>query len=255
MRKPTYSEKYMYKNLLWLSVAIFAFFPFLTTFLLQFLYLNTYTDAAYGSLGIFISVITSILSFLSVYMGLGILTVTVINFGKNAVGIIRLAFLSHLISFLSGFLTCTVYEYVSSGFFITDTVLMEILMLAIDAVANLLVYIIVYIILIRITEKRKTVLNTPPLKKRYTDIRHPLIFAAVISVAVHSGIQFLMVIYDMITAINDPSIGPPINTSDVIYWILEYLSVFVIAALGMVVIELIFLLSEYYIKSGRNKNA
>ena len=46
--------------------------------------LNTYTDAAYGSLGIFISVITSILSFLSVYMGLGILTVTVINFGKNA---------------------------------------------------------------------------------------------------------------------------------------------------------------------------
>ena len=84
MRKPTYAEAYMYKNFLWLAVAVFAFIPFLNNFLLQFLYLYTEGDIAYGSLGVLISSVKSVLSVSSVYIGLGVLITAVINFGKNS---------------------------------------------------------------------------------------------------------------------------------------------------------------------------
>lgn len=253
MRKPTFAEAYMYKNLLWLAIGAFAFVPILNNFLLQFLYLYTKGDIAYGSLGTFITAIKSVLSLASVYVGLGVFTVTVINFGKNAIGVIRLAFLSHAISFLSGVLTCTLYSYVSYGYAVTGDVLLQIIMLAIDNAVNLAVYIAVYLILINITKKKETVLNTPPVKGRYTDIKHPLVLSAVISISVYSGAQLLVTLFNMITAFADPSIGPPVNTADVMYWVLQYLSVLAFAAIGLITVELIFLLAEHYLRSGKRK--
>lgn len=243
----------MYKNLLWLAVGVFAFVPLMNDFLLQFLYLYTEGDIAYGNLGAFISVIKSVLSFVSVYVGLGVLTVTVINFGKNAVGVIRLAFISHGVTFLASFLTCGLYSYVSYGYFFTDDVLMQTLMLIIDAAVNLIAYLFIYLALIKITASKETLLNTPSVKGRYTDIKHPLVFAAVIAVGIHSGARLLTVLYSMIIAFTDPSIGPPVNTADIMYWVLQYLSVFAFAAVGVVICELIFLLSEHYVKMGKRK--
>ena len=246
----------MYKNLFWLAIGVFAFVPLMNDFLLQFLYLYTEGDIAYGSLGAVISVVKSILSFVSVYVGLGVLAVTVINFGKNAVGVIRLAFISHGITFLSSFLTCGLYSYVCYGYFLTDDVLMQTLMLVIDAAVNLIAYLLIYLALIRITVSRETVLNTPLLKGRYTDIKHPLVLSAVITVAIHSGARLLTVLYSMIMAFTDPSIGLPVNTADIMYWVIQYLSVFVFAAIGLIICELIFLLSDHYVKMGkRKKNA
>ncbi len=243
----------MYKNLLWLAIGTFAFVPFLNDFLLQFLYLYTEGDIAYGSLGTFITVAKNILSLTSVYIGFGIFITAVINFGENAVGIIKLAFLSHVISFLSATLTCVLYSYVSYGHGITSDVLLQIIMLAIDAAVNHTVYIIIHIVLIKITKNKETVLNTPPIKGRYTDARHPLVLSAVISISIHSGVHLLTTLFNMISAFNDPSIGPPVNTADVMYWVLQYLSVLAFAAIGLIIIELTFLLSEHYVKSGKRK--
>lgn len=253
MRKPTYAEAYMYKNILWLSVAVFAFIPFLNNFLLQFLYLYTEGDIAYGVLGTVISGVKSVLSVLSVYIGLGVLTVSVINFGKNAVGVIRLAFISHAVTFLSSVVTCMLYSYVTYGYAVSEDVLMQILLLTVDAVVNLAVCLAIYVALRLISKKRQTVLNVPPLKGRYTDISHPLVFSDVIAVAIHFGVQLLTVLYNMITAFVDPSIGPPVNASDVIYWVLQYLSVIALAALALVAVEAVFLLSEHYVRSGERK--
>ncbi len=254
MRKPTFAEAYMYKNFLWLAIGAFAFVPFLNNFLLQFLYLYTEGDIAYGSLGTFITAAKSVLSLASVYVGLGVFITAVINFGKNAVGIIRLAFLSHLISFLSALLTCVLYSYVSYGYFISGDVLLQIIMLTIDAAVNLAVYIAIYVILLNITKRKETLLNTPPVKGRCTDISHPLVLSAVISILIYSGAQLLVTLFNMITAFADPSIGPPVNTADVMYWVLQYLSVLAYAAIGLIIVELIFLLSEHYVKSGKRKN-
>ena len=253
MRKPTFAEAYMYKNLFWIAVGVFAFVPFLNDFLFQFLYLYTEGDIAYGNLGAFISTVKSFLSFVSVYIGLGVLAVTVINFGKNAVGVIRLAFITHGVTFLSSFLTCGLYSYVSYGYFLTDDVLMQTLMLIIDGAVNLIAYLLIYLMLIKITVSRETVLNTPTVKGRYTDLKHPLVLASVISIAIHSGARLLTVIYSMITAFNDPSIGPPVNAADIMYWVLQYLSVFAFMAIGTVIAELIILLSEHYLKMGKRK--
>lgn len=253
MRKPTYAEAYMYKNFLWLAVAVFAFIPFLNNFLLQFLQLYTEGDIAYGSLGTFLSALKSFLSVASVYIGFGVLVTAVINFGKNAVGIIRLAFLSHLITFLSATATCLLYAYVSYGHILTDSVLMQVTMLIIDAAVNLTVYFIIYSVLITVAKKKDTVLNTPSIKGRFTDTRHPLILSSVISISVHFGVQLLTVLVNMITAFIDPSIGPPVNAADILYWVLQYLSVIVLAAVGLIVIILIIFLSEHYLKSGRRK--
>ena len=246
----------MYKNLFWLAVGVFTFVPVLNDFLLQFLYLYTEGDIAYGSLGAFISVTKSLLSFAAVYLGIGVLVTTVINFGKNATGVIRLAFISHAVSFLSGFLTCGLYSYVAYGYFLTSDVLMQTVMLIIDAAVNLVAYLAIYLVLIKITSDKETVLNTPSVKGRYTDIKHPLVFSALISVAIHSGARLITVLYNMITAFNDPSIGPPVNTADVMYWVLQYLSVLAFAVAGILIIEIVFLLSEHYVRNGkRKKNA
>lgn len=255
MRKPTFAEAYMYKNFLWLAIGAFAFIPFLNNLILQFLYLYTEGDIAYGSLGIFLSAVKSVLSAASVYIGLGVLIVSVINFGKNAVGIIRLAFLSHVIAFVSAAITCTLYSNISYGYLFTGDVLIQIIMLAVDTAVNLAVYLAIYIVLIKITKKKETVLSTPSIKGRYTDIHHPIVLATVISVSVHLFAQLLTVLYSMISAFTDPSIGPPVNSSDILYWILQYLSAVAFDALGLVIIILVAFLSEHYIKSGKKKKS
>ena len=243
----------MYKNLLWLAVGVFAFIPFLNNFIFQYLYLYTEGDIAYGSLGTFITAVKSVLSLVSVYVGFGVFITAVINFGKNAVGIIRLAFLSHGITFLSSALTCIIYSYVSYGYVLTGDVILQITLLLIDGAVNLAVYLLAYIFLLNIVKKKETVLNTPSVKQRYTDLTHPLVLSAVITVSINAFAQLSVTLINMITAFNDPSIGPPVSTDDVLYWILQYLSVFAIAALGLILISLIFLLSEHYLKSGKRK--
>ena len=253
MRKPTFAEAYMYKNFLWLSVGVFAFIPFLNNFILQYLYLYTEGDIAYGSLGIFISTVKSVLSLASVYVGLGVFITAVINFGKNAVGIIRLAFLSHAVTFLSSVLTCILYSYVSYGYAITGDVILQITLLLIDGAVNLAVYVAVYLFLLYTVKRKETVLNTPSVKQRYTDLSHPLVLSAVISISIHAGAQLIVALVNMIVTFNDPSIGPPVSTDDVLYWVMQYLSVLAFAAVGLIVITLIFLLSEHYLKSGKRK--
>lgn len=253
MRKPTYAEAYMYKNILWLSVAVFAFIPFLNNFLLQFLYLYTEGDIAYGNLGMFISAAKSILSVLSVYAGLGAFAVSVINFGKNAVGVIRLAFLSPPITFLSSLLTCLLHSYTNYGYFISESVLLQAVLLFVDMAVNLLVYLIIYIVLIGISRKKKTVLSVPSLKGRGADIGHPLVLADVAVLSVYFGAQLLTVLYSMIKEFADPSMGPPVNASGVIYWVLQYLSVAALFAVGLLALYVILLLSEHYIRSGERR--
>lgn len=251
MRKPTYAEAYMYKNLLWLAVGAFAFVPFLNNFILQFVYLFTYGDIAYTGLSTFISVFQSVIGALSVYTGLGVLCVCVINFGKNAKGVIRLAFLTHLISFLSSVLTCSLYSFVSFGYFFTDNVLFQSFLLLADAAASALVYLAIYLFILKISKKYDTVLNVPSISGRYTDLKHPTVLSVFVSGIIYSGVQLLIVIYNMITDFTDPSIGPPMNASDVIFWVIEYLSVIVSLAIGLLIMGLTVRLSLHYLKKGK----
>ena len=56
----------------------------------------------------------------------------------------------------------------------------------------------------------------------------------------------------MIDAFVDPSIGPPVNRGEWLYWITEYLSVLVYAAIGYFLMLAIGYLMQHFLKKLAN---
>lgn len=245
MRKPTYTEIYTYKNLFWLAVGVFGFVPFFNNFVLQLVRLSIQGDIAYGSLSDVVGVFQEALSLVSVYLGLGALAVCLVYFGNNAKGVIYLAFGSHGITFFASLFTYFIYG--------GDNIGPAVFMLLVDAIVNFGIYFIIYIVVLKLSAKKGTFMNVPKFAFSKSMIAHPFVRAFLISAVIFGGAQLLAVVYTMVGDFLDPSLGVPVNTADIMYWVLEYVTVIVNTVIGFAVMLFVASLTERYLKSGRGR--
>lgn len=216
-------------TLFWLGVLLFIALPIINCLLLQTVYFALDANIAYGSLSEVISTVQSLLSVLNTYAGLGVLICATSYFGLSTGGTVLLAMLYHPITALS-----SVAAYILAG---GTSLSAAVFNFGIDAIAGLLIYAVIYVVLVLILEKkgRKREPAAPPLNKRL--IAHGGMFTYILAaVAIYGGAQLASKLYTMIDAFLDPSIGTPINLGEHLYWITEYLSVAVYAAAGYFII-------------------
>lgn len=241
-RRPTFSEVYMYKNLLWLSVISFVFLPIFSELILRVVYLYTVTDIAYASLAAPINAVREILTVVAKYISLAVLCVAVVYFDKHAVGVVRLAFISHAVEAVT---------YIIAYFLYTGGILAASLIIIVEAAVNCLVTLIIWLFVRGYARKRETFLNVPDYKLGASMLRHPYTGAFIRAIAVFGGAQLGFVLYDMIDAFLDPSLGTPINMKETVYWILLYAEVIIYAALGFMIAVAIGLLSRRIKSKGK----
>ena len=240
MRKPSFAEVYMYKNLFWLAAGVFLFVPFLDKFILQVVQSYVEGDIAYGSLSDGILTAREWLSSVSAHMGFGVAAVTIMYFGTNARGIIAMMLASQgvgLVSSLMAYWVCGGQDIISAIF-----------ILFLDFISTEAVYGLILFLLLRISKKKQTVLNIAPYKVRLLDISHPVTKGVFTAVTVFGAASLIALIYTMVDDFIDPSLGMPINLSEWLYWILEYLSVFIRYIVGYLAAMAVTVLASSYVR-------
>ena len=245
MRKPTYTEIYTYNNLLGIAIGVFGLVPFLNNFVLQLIRLSVTGNIAYGALADWIGYFQDGVSLVSTYLGLGVLAICLTCFGKNARGVIYLAFGSHGITFFASLFTYAVYG--------GDNIGPAVFMLFTDCVINEVIYLLIYFIILKVSEKKNTFMTFPKFKFLPIDFHHPYVRAFIIGAAVFGGAQLLAVLYTMISDFLDPSLGVPVNSRDILYWVFEYVSVIVNTLIGFFVMLFSAFLTEKYLRSGKGR--
>ncbi len=223
-RRPKLGEIYMYVNLFWLAVGVYVFIPIFNNLILQLIILFTNGNIAYGSLSENVAVVRDILAAAASFIGLGTFVICLINFGKNAFGVTVMAFSTHGISFCTSLLTYALYggESALTAFFMLGT----------DMLVNMTVYAVIYLVVMYISKKNNTVLNVPPYKLRVLSFKHPLSASFFITAIIYGGANILATLYTMIGDFLDPSLGPPVSTADILYWVLQYLSSVISVCIG-----------------------
>lgn len=240
MRKPSFAEVYMYKNLFWLAVGVFLFVPFLNSFILQVVQLYVEGDIAYGGLSNGILTAREWLSSIASHVGFGAVAVAVMYFGANARGIITTMLVSQgvgLVSSLMAYWVCGGQDIISAIF-----------ILFFDFAVTEAVYGLILLLLLRISKKKQTVLNIAPYKVRLLDIFHPVTKGVFTAVTVFGVANLIALIYRMIGDFIDPSLGMPINLYEWLYWVLEYLNVFIRYIVGYLAAMAVTVLASHYVR-------
>ena len=243
MRKPTFAEVYMYRNLFWLAAGVFLFVPFLNSFLLQVVQLYVEGDIAYGSLADGILTAREWLSSIAAHMGFGVVSVAVIYFGSNARGIITLMLTSHCAGFvfsLMAYWVCGGQDIVSALFILFS-----------DFVITEAIYAVILWLLLRASKKKQTVLNIAPYKVKLLDLSHPVTKGVFVSVTVFGLANLITLIYRMVGDFIDPSLGMPINMFEWLYWVLEYLGVFIRYIVGYLAAMAVTVLASGYVRKAK----
>ena len=235
MRKPTYSEIYMYRNLFWLAVAVFIFMTVFNELIVRVIYLYAITDVAYQPYAAIIRVVREALSVITNYVGLAVLTLCVTYFGGNARGVIRLAFISHAVYFVA----YTLAYYMSTGYIVESLI-----QGFIEAALNCAVMLVIWLVIKRCTEKRGSQMNVDRYVFGASMMKHIYTRCFIISASIFGGVQIALVLTDMLIDFLDPAIGTPINLEETLYWVLEYAQVILYAALGFALMVLIGLYAQ-----------
>ncbi|MBR2474335.1 MAG: hypothetical protein IKB51_04835 [Clostridia bacterium] len=244
MRKPTYSEIYMYKNLLWLAFAVFIFMTVVNELVIRVVYVYAVTDAAYRPYAVIIKTVREALSVLCNYVGLALLSVCVAYFGDNAKGVVRTAFISNAVYLVAYFLA----YYISTGY------MFESLILSVsEAAINCAVMLAIWIILRIYTSKKECHMNIERYVFGSPMLRHVYTGCFIISASVFGGTQLLLTLADMLRDFLDPAIGTPINIEETLYWVLEYAEIILYAALGFALMVVIGLFAQRIKDSGKVK--
>ncbi len=244
-RKPTYAEIYMYKNLFWLDIGILIFLPVLNNLFLQLIRLYTDGNIAYGSLGAVMAAVQEAISLFSGYAGIGILCVCMLYFGKNAVGVIRLSVITHAVTFLTVLLTY---------FLFTATIPLSVIFsLLLDMVVGIAVTILICRITYVYAVRHETFMEIPQYRFSKGMLKHHYTKVFALACACFGGAQLLILIYTMVSEFLDPSLGPPMNISDVLYWVFQYLTALLYVVVGFVIAVLIGFAASGLKRSGKLK--
>ncbi len=247
MRKPTYSEIYMYKSLLWLGVAAFIFCPIFNNVVLKVLLSYVDANIAYrGYITLPLLILQAIFSFVPLYIGFGVLAVAIINFGSNSKAIIRIAFISKLIELLSMYFG----EFVASKRILS--LVEPIITVIINAFALLMVYIAV-----SVYAKRK---NTYMSVDKYTFSRkmltHPYTRGMVLMCVVYVLLNVIAEVISNVNYITNPKnyYNIPNDVGGILLEFgLPYLLLISLAALGFVIMLCVGLASESFKRNGKRK--
>ncbi len=237
---------YLRTTLFWLGVFVFIALPIINCLVLQTVFFALDGNIAYGSLSEVVSTVRSIISALNSYAGLGVLICAVAYFGLSTGGTVALAMLYHPVTAVAS----TVAYILAGG----SSVSAAVFYFGIDALAGLVIYAVIYVILILILHKKgkRRLPASPPLEGRLA-ARGGMFTYIWAAVAIYGGIQLANTLYTMIDAFLDPSLGTPINAQEYIYWVTEYLSVAVYAAVGYFVILSICYYAQYSLRNFKKK--
>ncbi len=246
MRRPTYSEIYMYRSLFWLSVAVFVFFPIVNNVVLQLLYWSSSVNVAYYFMKVPIGVVQEILSFITVYAGLAVLVICVLYFGRNAKGIIRLAFASHAVNFIT---------YVTALFFWSGVSISYIIEAVVVALPDAVVMLVIYLILLRYGETKNTFMNISEYRFDVSVKKHTYTIGFAISVGITAIVKIAVEAYGMIVYYVDPKnyYSRPSGIGDILSLALQYVYILLIATAGFVTMVLIGFAAQRLKDSGKKK--
>ena len=238
-RKLTTAEKLTRSSLFWLSVLLFVALPFINNFIIQTVVLNISGNIAYEALAPALSTVAGILSVLTAYAGIGAIAASIANFGaKGSVGTIILGLNSHVIGLLSA-----MFAYALSG---ARNYEYAVFALGVDAIANVLVYALIIVVLALMSRKRLLTDNTPPQLGDKLLAKGGAYTYIVTATVLFGAAQLAATLYTMIYDFLDPSIGTPINLQEWIYWITKYLTTLIYLGIGYMIVLGIFHLCNYY---------
>lgn len=246
MRRPSYSEIYMYKSLLWLSVAVFVFCPIVNNIVLQILYWYSGINIAYSFMSVPLAVIQELMSLISVYVGLALLSICVLYFGRNARGVIRLAFISHAVNFFTYIIAIFIWSGLSISYMI------EALLVALpDAVVMLAVY----LLLLCYGKKHDTFMNIPEYRFNASVKKHTYTVGFAISVGLVAVVKTAVEAYGMIIYYIEPKnyYSRPSSVGDVLSLIWQYVYILLLAAIGFVLAVLVGFMAQRLKNSGKKK--
>lgn len=237
--KLTLPEKLTCSSVFWLSVILFVALPFVNNFIMQTAVLNITGNIAYESLAPTLTVIRDLMSVLTAYAGIGAIAAAVAHFGlKKAFGTVILGLLSHTVGLFSSMLA-----YAVSG---ARNFAAAVFILGVDAIANTLIYAVILTVLALMRKKRVSN-NTNELTLEDKIISKGGAYSYMVTAtAIYGAAQLITVLYTMITDFLDPSIGIPINIQEWVYWVTEYLMLFIYVGIGYFIVLGIFWLCKYY---------
>ena len=230
------------QSLFWLSVILFVFMPFLNNFVIQTVIISIDGNIAYQNLSPVLMTARDMISVFATYAGVGVLACSVAYFGiKNAKGAAILAILHHPISFLFA-----MGAYIFSG---SRAYYEALFMLGTDTLINTALYAVILVVLlfVRSRKQRSESGVTAPLGDKLIG-KGGMFSYLFASVGVFAAANLAAMLFSMISAFVDPSIGPPINAQEWVYWITEYASLAIYAAIGYFISVAICYLCEYYLK-------
>ena len=244
IRKPTHSEIYMYKNLFWVAVLLFVFIPLLSSIVIYPVSLAMQNNVAYKSVMPTVNAIGAVLSFIGTYGGFGVLAVTVCYFGNNGIGIIRLALLSNLISYLSLWTVhILINPYADEGG--------SLITMAVEILINTAFVAILYFAVLVYAKRRRTFMDIPNYGFSVRIKKHPFTGAFLCVSIIYFVINIAIELATMISQFLDPSIGLPRNNAEILTLVSRYGYVLLYTVAGMAVMMLIGVLASALRKRGR----
>lgn len=246
MRKPTYSEIYMYKNLVWLGVAAFIFCPIFNNVFLKVLLGYVDANIAYRSLTLPLLIVQAVFSFAPLYIGFGVLAVAVINFGSNAKAVVRIAFISKLTELLSMYFG----ELIASKSILS--VVEPLITVIINTVALLAVFVVVFVY----AKKKNTCMNVDKYVFSRSMLKHPYTRGMALMCAIYVLLNVTTEVISNVSYITDPKnyYNIPNDVGGILLQFgLPYLLIISLALLGFIIMVGIGLVAERFKKSGKRK--
>ncbi len=247
MRRPSYSEIYMYKSIFWFSIAVFILCPIVNNVILQLMYWYVTTDAAYAFAVTPIAVLQETLSLVSMYAGLGALVISVLYFGRNAKGVTVLAFASHAVTFL----TYGIALYLWIGGISIEYLLEALLIVLPDAVVMLVVYLLVRLY----ARKKDAFMNIDRYSFAASMIKHPYTKGFSIAAATFAIADVIVEAVGMIVYFVDPRnyFSIPSTFDEIFDLVLQYVYILLFAAVGFVIMVLVGFMAQRLKESGKKK--
>lgn len=243
MRKPTHSEVYTYKNMFYLALALFVFIPLISSCIIYPVSLVMQNNVAYENIMPVVSVTGAILSLIGTYGGFGLLAVTVCYFGNNGRGVIILAFLSNLITYMTlWFVHITVNPYADEGGSLVTMV--------IEILVNTAFVFIIYFAIIVYAKKKKTFMDIPNYGVTRMS-KHPFTGVFILVSLIYLIINTVIEAATMIGQFLDPSIGLPRNTAEILSLVMRYAYLLLYTAAGFAIMVLVGILVSAFRKRGR----
>ena len=237
--KLTMAEKLTSSSLFWASVILFVAFPFINNFFIQTVMLNISGNIAYKDLAPVLSTVAGLLSVLVAYAGIGTVAAAIANFGaKRSVGTVILALFSHVAGLIAYIMSYAISGARNYGYAIFS--------LSVDALANMLIYAAIIIMIAAMKKKnvKKGNCDSPELSDKLISKGGAYSYI-VAATTVYGAAQILSTLFTMVSDFLDPSIGVPINLQEWVYWITKYLTTFIYLGIGYLIVLGIFYLAKH----------